>query len=92
MTLFEVDELMRYWIEHPPLYLLIGALRGIGKSAHQRPSVRELSATELGPVTNVRQLIADLGPAFMDRDVHAGLDPVVLEFTELRRRLRHRGK
>jgi len=31
-------------------------------------------------------LLAELGPGFGPGDVHAGLTPVVLDFTELRRR------
>ncbi len=31
MTLLEVEELTRYWIEHPPLHLMVAAHLGLGK-------------------------------------------------------------
>jgi hypothetical protein len=31
MTLLEVEELTRYWIDHPPPHLLIAAYLGIGR-------------------------------------------------------------
>ena len=36
MTLLEVEELTRYWIEHPPLHLMVAAYLGLGKGNASR--------------------------------------------------------
>lgn len=92
MTLFDVEELTRYWIDHPPLHLMIAAYLGIDKARRRRampPSLK--AAPEADPDAKIVQLVADLGPAFAVGDVHRGLSPVVLDFTELRRRSRIAG-
>jgi len=86
MTLFDVEELTRYWTEHPPLHLTIAAYLGAGRQ--RRP------ARSAGPATpvispgnrDVGQLLAELGPGFAGGDVHRGLSEVVLNFAELRQR------
>jgi hypothetical protein len=86
MTLFEVEELTRYWTDHPPLHLTIAAYLGIGKEQRRRPrpaSTQAASESLLG--VKAGHLLAQLGPAFTSGDVHTGLQPVVLDFTELRR-------
>jgi hypothetical protein len=89
MTLFDVEELTRYWIDHPPLHLMVAAYLGIGKERRRRmSSPGAKAAAELTPDVHVEQLLAELGPAFASGDVHAGLHPVVLDFTDLRRRAR----
>lgn len=87
MTLFDVEELTRYWTDHPPPHLMMAAYLGIAKERRgRRGSPTMQPAAGLGPGFNVGHLLAQLGPAFTSGDVHAGLHPVVLDFTELRRR------
>jgi hypothetical protein len=88
MTLLDVEELTRYWIDHPPLHLMVAAYLGLGK-ANGRQRRRELTASENSePRANadVGAILAGLGPSFAGGHVHAGLAPVVLDFAELRRR------
>ena len=90
MTLLDVEELTRYWIDHPPVHLTVAAYLGIGQGKGRRTSTGSSAAmpqkigenSELGPV------LAELGPSFMSGDVHSGLAPVVLDFTELKHRAR----
>jgi hypothetical protein len=83
MTLFDFEELTAYWVEHPPVHILVGAYLGIGK--HQR---KRASAAGSNPGSDIQALLAELGPGFGARDVHAGLPGLVLVFAELRRRAR----
>jgi hypothetical protein len=86
MTLLEVEELTRYWIDHPPLHLMVGAYLGIGKARHRRAGATRGSA-EAGSMggAEIARLLAELGPSFAGCDVHEGLRPVVLDVGELRR-------
>ena len=89
MTLFDLEELTAYWAEHPPLHILVGAYLGIGK--HRRKG--ESSAPEsqrTAANSDMAALLAELGPGFGAGDVHAGLAPVVLDFSELQRRDQNR--
>jgi hypothetical protein len=79
MTLFDVEELTCYWIEHPPTHLLIAAYLG-AKKRSRNPQVP--ISTERG---KSEQLLTELGPAFTCGDIHAGLWPVELDFSKLRR-------
>jgi hypothetical protein len=83
MTLFDVEELTRYWIDHPPLHLMIAAYLGVGKEQRERATRPGTARSNLN--ANVGQLLAELGPSFASGDVHAGLRPVVLDFPELHR-------
>jgi hypothetical protein len=89
MTLFEVEELTRYWIDHPPLHLAVAAYLGIGKEKRKGPTFeRGPAPAARDAVSSVGTLVAELGPGFAPGDVHAGLAPVVLDVAELRRRTR----
>jgi hypothetical protein len=83
MTLFDFEELTAYWVEHPPVHILVGAYLGVGK--HQR---KRAAATVSNPGSDIQALLAELGPGFGAGDVHVGLPGVVLDFAELRRRAR----
>ena len=87
MTLFDFEELTAYWVEHPPVHILVGAYLGVGK--HQREPIPSAGS---GPgralSSDLPTILAELGPGFGARDVHAGLPGVVLDFSELRRRER----
>jgi hypothetical protein len=87
MTLFDVEELTHYWIDHPPLHLMVAAYLGIGKqrSGHSSPSNAKAPAGRTSD-GNVARFLAEFGNAFSNGDVHAGLNPVVLDFAELRRK------
>ena len=87
MTLFDFEELTAYWVEHPPVHILVGAYLGIGN--HQRKRI-PLAGSNPGRETGseLQALLAELGPGFGTGDVHAGLPGVVLDFAELRRRAR----
>jgi hypothetical protein len=88
MTLLDVEELTRYWIDHPPLHLLAAAYLGVGKGkggrARPEPLTGENPKKNAG--SDLGALLAELGPSFAGGDVHRGLAPVVLDFAELRRR------
>jgi hypothetical protein len=82
MTLFDVEELTQYWVEHPPLHILAGAYLGVAKQQHHsasRDGSRNTARSDL------EESLAELGPGFHAGDVHAGLTPAVLDFDELRR-------
>src|SRR5262249_23679064 len=85
MTLFDLEELTAYWAEHPPLHILVGAYLGIGKHRHKGEAV---ACQTQAPAANsdMAALLAELGPGFGAGDVHTGLAPVVLDFSELQRR------
>ena len=85
MTLFDFEELTRYWAEHPPLHILVGAYLGVGK--HRRPTVSDPAKSRGAASSNLDAVLAELGPGFGAGDVHAGLGPVVLDVAELRGRL-----
>jgi hypothetical protein len=84
MTLFDFEELTKYWVEHPPLHILVGAYLGVGK--HRWPTVSGPDRAR-GTDTNLDAVLAELGPGFGAGDVHAGLAAVVLNVAELRRRV-----
>jgi hypothetical protein len=90
MTLLDVEELTRYWIDHPPVHLTVAAYLGIGQGKGRRTSPRSSAVTpqKIGKNSELDPVLAELGPSFMSGDVHAGLAPVVLDFTELKRRAR----
>ena len=83
MTLFQVEELTSYWAQHPPLHLLVAAFLGLGKD--KRTQLPSTSAGR-GKHTGSDAMLAELGAGFSAGDVHTGLSPVVLDFTELSRR------
>lgn len=78
MTLLDVEELCAYWVDHPPVHLTLAAYFGIGR--HKPRSVAGRSSPDL------RSELAELPPgALVERNVHEGLPPVVLDFSELKR-------
>ncbi len=80
MTLLEVEELTKYWAEHPPLHIAVAAYLGI---RHPRTKVRRApGATPTGQRS--ASLLAELGPGFSAGDVRAGLPAVVLDIAALR--------
>lgn len=86
MTLLDVEELTRYWIDHPPLHLMVAAYLGIGKDRRRRAaSERRPDGGTASPSAEIGRLLAELGPSFAGGDVHEGLSPVVLDLGELRR-------
>ena len=87
MTLFDFEELTAYWVEHPPVHILVGAYLGVGK--YQRTPIPSAgSSPGRAASSDLQGLLAELGPGFGAGDVHAGLPGVVLDFAELRRRVR----
>lgn len=86
MTLLDVEELTRYWIDHPPLHMLLAAYLGIGRGKRGRSASAAPVGSRAQTGSPVETLLAELGPGFGVGEVHAGLAPVVLDFAELRRR------
>jgi hypothetical protein len=87
MTIHDVEELTRYWIDHPPLHLLIAAYLDIGATWRGGVSGRKANIPPTRESkAHIGQILAELGSGFATGDVQAGLDPVVLDFTELQRR------
>jgi hypothetical protein len=84
MTLFQIEELTRYWAQHPPLHLLVAAYLGL-RNDERRSVSREPAGPGKPSDSDVRSVLAQLGPGFAVQDVHAGLSPVILDFAELRR-------
>jgi len=86
MTLLDVEELTRYWIDHPPLHLMVAAYLSAGESGKR---IRSGSLSSVTPARrenlDIGAVLAELGSSFAGRDVHVGLAPVVLDFTELKR-------
>ena len=74
MTLSEVEELCRYWADHPPLHVLAGALLG-----RKRRSAEPAAAPR-----GTEWLLAELGPGFAAGTIQRDLPPVVLDFEQLR--------
>jgi hypothetical protein len=87
MTLFDFQELTAYWVEHPPVHILVGAYLGVGKDQH-KPIPFSGSRPDRAPSSDLPTILAELGSGFGAGDVHAGLPGVVLDFSELRRRVR----
>jgi hypothetical protein len=89
MTLLDVEELTRYWINHPPLHLMVAAHLGFGETSRRTRSGTPAAAPPAkGQNLHIGAVLAKLGSSFVDRDVHEGLGPAVLDFTELKRSLR----
>jgi hypothetical protein len=82
MTLFDVEELIAYWNEHPPMHLLVGAYLGAGRHRHRFPP--STSSGRGSANSDPSGVLAELGPGFASGDVHAGLPGVVLDLAELR--------
>jgi hypothetical protein len=89
MTLFDLEELTSYWVEHPPVHILLGAYLGAGR--HQRRKVAPSAFAPVHAPPDLQQLLAELGPGFGTGDVHAGLPKATLDFAELRRRAESTG-
>ena len=87
MTLFDFEELTAYWVEHPPVHILVGAYLGVGKH-RRKPVLPAGSRPGRSPSSDLPTILAELGHGFGACDVHAGLPGVVLDFSELRRRVR----
>jgi hypothetical protein len=89
MTLLDVEELTRYWVDHPPLHLMVAAHLGVGKGNGRRMLSGPAAAARPGTGANsdLDTVLAELGPSFADGNVHAGLAPAVLDFAELKRRV-----
>jgi len=84
MTLFDFEELTKYWTEDPPLHILVAAYLGAGKQQHQ-PTGPGRNDPRNAAAYNPEEVLAELGPGFRAGNVHAGLTSVVLDFAELRR-------
>lgn len=82
MTLFEFEELTRYWAVNPPLHLLLGNLIGPRRTRSTSPA--DTTARAAG--STVADLLGKLGPGLASGDVHAGLPPATLDFAKLRQR------
>ena len=87
MTLFDFEELTAYWVEHPPVHIMVGAYLGVGKR-QRKPIPSAGSRPGRAPSSDLQTILAEFGPGFGADDVHAGLPGVVLDFSELRRRVR----
>ena len=85
MTLLDVEELTRYWINHPPLHLVVAAYLGVGKRTRFEALVPASLAK--GENLDIGTVLAEIGPGFAGGDVHFELGPVVLDFAELKRRV-----
>jgi hypothetical protein len=85
MTLFQVEELTSYWAQHPPLHLLVAAYLGVDRHKHGSKSLT-FTGREQRSSSDARSALAQLGSEFGAGDVHAGLPPVILDFSELCRR------
>ena len=48
MTLFDFEELTAYWVEHPPVHILVGAYLGVGKHQRKRDTIAAGSNAGLG--------------------------------------------
>jgi hypothetical protein len=90
MTLLDVEELTAYWAEHPPVHILLAAYLGLSNQRHRRmpPARVDKSSSQPGERASwdIGSMLAELGSGFAAGDVHADLGPVVLDFTELRRK------
>lgn len=83
MTLLDFEELSAYWVEHPPVHILVAAYLGLGSkkiSGHGASVAKGKTNPDFGA------MLAGLGAGFSPRDVHAELGPAELDFEELRRK------
>jgi hypothetical protein len=85
MTLFQVEELTSYWVQHPPLHLLIAAQLGVGTNK-ESPMPSNSTGQEQLSSSEVGSMLSCMGPGLSVGDVHAGLSSVILDFAELARR------
>lgn len=85
MTLLDVEELTRYWINHPSLHLMVAAYLGVGKRT--RFGSLAPAPPAMGGNLDIGAVLAELGSGFAGGDVHLGLAPVVPDFDELKRRV-----
>lgn len=86
MTLFDIEELARYWLDYPPLHMILAAHFGFGQFRQGRAGDIGTRAANRRDADDAARLAAELGLGFASGDVHAGLAPVVLDFAELRRK------
>lgn len=86
MTLFDVEELTCYWLDHPPLHMVLAAHFGFGRSRQGRAGDIRTRTGSRPRADDAARLAIELGAGFASGDVHAGLEPVVLDFAELRRK------
>jgi len=85
MTMFQVEELMSYWLRHPPVHLLLAAQIGVERE-RDRPMLSNPVEARRGSDEDAASMLAGIGPGFGIGDVHAGLPPAILDFAELARR------
>jgi hypothetical protein len=70
MTLLDVEELMRYWTDYPPLHLLLAAFIGVGQKttplggSTRDNFIREPSLCEIMTLPGVGQAIRPLSSGF----------------------------
>lgn len=62
MTVFEVEELCRYWADHPPAHIAAAALFGLGKREPRRTG----PAAGLGPGFAAGDVHQGLTPVVLD--------------------------
>jgi hypothetical protein len=84
MTLFDFEELTKYWAKHPPLHILVAAYLGAGEQ-QRRPTGPGPDGSRNAARSSPEEVLAELGPGFRTADVHAGLTAVELDFAELQR-------
>ena len=74
----------------PNTKLMVAAYLGLGNGNASRARAKIVAddSVATGAKSDVGAVLAELGPRFAGGDVHAGLAPVVLDFTELKRALR----
>ena len=88
MTLLDFEELAAYWVEHPPVHILVAAYLGLGSKKLSRSEASD-SAGKTNPGS--MRCWLGLGAGFSSRDVHADLGPAELDFEELRKAVMTRG-
>ncbi len=77
MTLFDYEELCRYWAKNPPVHLMVAAYLGVGKTSSEAQSAKDQQKA-------ISEILAGGGTAVVNKRVfERGMPKMTFDATEL---------